>query len=42
MLYPGDAGFEARDPAASGPHHRLSTFADGWHYERDDEAIASL
>jgi 8-oxo-dGTP pyrophosphatase MutT (NUDIX family) len=35
MLYPGDAGYEAGDPDAAGPRHRLWALAEGWRYERD-------
>jgi 8-oxo-dGTP pyrophosphatase MutT (NUDIX family) len=35
ILYPGDAGYEAGDPARPGPRHRLLTSGgDGFHYER--------
>jgi hypothetical protein len=35
ILYPGDAGYEAGDPARSGPRHRLlTTGGDGFQYER--------
>jgi len=34
MLYPGDAGYEASDPAAAGARHRLWTLPSGWRYER--------
>lgn len=34
MLYPGDAGYEAGDPDAPGPRHRLWALADGYRYER--------
>jgi len=33
MLYDGDAGYEARDPDAPGPRHRLSLLASGTRYE---------
>lgn len=33
ILYPGDAGYAARDPEAVGPRHRLWTLPDGWRYE---------
>jgi hypothetical protein len=35
MLYPGDAGYDDRDPARGGPRHRLWTLPDGWRYEFD-------
>jgi 8-oxo-dGTP pyrophosphatase MutT (NUDIX family) len=35
MLYPGDAGYEAHDPDAPGPRHRLWALPNGWRYERD-------
>jgi 8-oxo-dGTP pyrophosphatase MutT (NUDIX family) len=31
-LYPGDAGYEARDPSASEPHHRLIALGPKWRY----------
>ena len=34
MLYPGDAGYDANDPARSGPRHRIQAHASGWRYER--------
>jgi 8-oxo-dGTP pyrophosphatase MutT (NUDIX family) len=34
MLYPGDAGYEASDPASEGPRHRLWALPAGWRYER--------
>lgn len=34
MLYPGDAGYDAGDPDAAGPRHRLWALASGWRYER--------
>jgi hypothetical protein len=35
ILYPGDAGYEAGDPARPGPRHRLLTSGgDGFQYER--------
>jgi 8-oxo-dGTP pyrophosphatase MutT (NUDIX family) len=35
ILYPGDAGYEAGDPGAPGPRHRLLTAgSDGFQYER--------
>jgi 8-oxo-dGTP pyrophosphatase MutT (NUDIX family) len=33
MLYDGDAGYEARDPLAPGPRHRLSMLETGTVYE---------
>ena len=33
MLYAGDAGYDARDPNAPGPRHRLSMLASGTIYE---------
>lgn len=33
-LYPGDAGYEARDPSARGPHHRLVAIGTKWRYEQ--------
>ncbi len=42
MLYPGDAGYAARDPEREGSRHRLWALESGWRYERDDEAMASL
>ena len=38
MLYPGDAGYDARDADRPGPRHRLYALAEGWRYERDLEA----
>ncbi len=35
ILYPGDAGYDDRNPDAAGARHRLWSRADGWHYERD-------
>ena len=35
MLYPGDAGYEANDPQATGARHRLLASKEGWRYERD-------
>jgi 8-oxo-dGTP pyrophosphatase MutT (NUDIX family) len=35
MLYPGDAGYEAGEPDAPGPRHRLWTRPPRWRYERD-------
>lgn len=32
FLYPADAGYEARDPEAPGPHHRLWAMQSGWRY----------
>jgi 8-oxo-dGTP pyrophosphatase MutT (NUDIX family) len=34
-LWHGDAGYEAGDPAAEGPRHRLVMHPDGWTYQRD-------
>jgi len=34
ILYPGDAGYEAGDPARPGPRHRLWTGPAGYRYER--------
>jgi 8-oxo-dGTP pyrophosphatase MutT (NUDIX family) len=31
-LYPGDAGYETRDPSASAPHHRLIALGPKWRY----------
>ncbi len=36
LLYPGDAGYTALNPAASGPRHRCYKRVDGWHYLRVD------
>lgn len=33
MLYDGDAGYDARDPLAPGPRHRLSMLESGTRYE---------
>ena len=35
MLYPGDAGYEASDPEASGARHRLWALEERWRYELD-------
>ncbi|MBW2267028.1 MAG: NUDIX hydrolase [Deltaproteobacteria bacterium] len=35
MLYPGDAGYEARDPGVPGPRHRCVMGPSGLRYERD-------
>lgn len=35
-LYPGDAGWEARDAALPGARHRLQFLASGWRYLRED------
>lgn len=35
ILYPGDAGYEASDPAQGGPRHRLWVEREGWRYERN-------
>jgi 8-oxo-dGTP pyrophosphatase MutT (NUDIX family) len=32
-LYPGDAGYETRDPSAGTPHHRLIALGPKWRYE---------
>ena len=34
MLYPGDAGYEANDPALPGARHRILALPSGWRYER--------
>ncbi len=34
MLYPGDAGYEANDPARPGARHRILAVPSGWRYER--------
>jgi 8-oxo-dGTP pyrophosphatase MutT (NUDIX family) len=34
MLYPGDAGYDANDPARGGPRHRILALDTGWRYER--------
>lgn len=34
ILYPGDAGYEAKDPARTGPRHRLWATPEGYRYER--------
>ncbi len=34
MLYPGDAGYEANDPALAGARHRILALPNGWRYER--------
>jgi 8-oxo-dGTP pyrophosphatase MutT (NUDIX family) len=34
MLYPGDAGYEANDPALPGARHRIVATPSGWRYER--------
>lgn len=34
-LYPGDAGWETRDPGAPGPRHRLLFDPAGWRYVRE-------
>lgn len=33
-MWHGDAGYEAADPDAPGPRHRLWMLKDGWRYER--------
>lgn len=40
MLYPGDAGYDARDPAIAGPRHRCVMGADGLRYEREPPPAA--
>lgn len=35
LLQPGDAGWDAQDPALVGPRHRLHMAPAGWTYERD-------
>ncbi len=40
ILYPGDAGYDARDIEAAGPRHRLWSEAAGWRYERRDLKVA--
>jgi 8-oxo-dGTP pyrophosphatase MutT (NUDIX family) len=34
MLYPGDAGYDANDPALAGSRHRILALPGGWKYER--------
>ena len=34
-LYEGDAGYEQREPEASGKRHRMWMLESGWRYERD-------
>jgi 8-oxo-dGTP pyrophosphatase MutT (NUDIX family) len=34
-LYPGDAGWEARDASLAGPRHRLLFLPSGWRYLRE-------
>jgi 8-oxo-dGTP pyrophosphatase MutT (NUDIX family) len=34
-LYPGDAGWETRDPEVAGARHRLLMLEDGWRYLRE-------
>lgn len=36
-LWQGDAGYEASDPDASGPRHRLYMVESGWRYDRTRE-----
>ncbi len=36
MLYPGDAGYDAGDPQAPGPRHRLHAVGREYRYERSD------
>ena len=38
MLYPGDAGYEDRDPVRPGRRHRLWALSAGMRYERSPEA----
>ena len=38
MLYPGDAGYEDRDPERPGRRHRLWALSAGMRYERSPEA----
>jgi hypothetical protein len=33
VLWHGDAGYEAADPALAGPRHRLVMSAAGWSFE---------
>ncbi len=33
-LWQGDAGYDASDPDAPEPHHRLYMVESGWHYDR--------
>ena len=33
-LWQGDAGYDASDPDATGPRHRLYMVESGWHYDR--------
>ena len=37
MLYPGDAGYEANDPAREGARHRILALPGGWRYERSEQ-----
>jgi hypothetical protein len=34
VLWDGDAGYAAADPARPGPRHRLVMSAAGWQFER--------
>jgi 8-oxo-dGTP pyrophosphatase MutT (NUDIX family) len=36
MLYPGDAGYDIRDPGVPGPRHRIVSGPAGFRYERSD------
>ena len=40
ILYPGDAGYVARDPSAPGRRHRLRMEATGLRYERDPSPVS--
>jgi len=42
VLYPGDAGYEAGDPARPGPRHRLWTGPEGYRYERRVSGLRPL
>jgi 8-oxo-dGTP pyrophosphatase MutT (NUDIX family) len=37
-MYQGDAAYGGDDPDRPGPRHRLWMMADGWRYERSDDA----
>jgi 8-oxo-dGTP pyrophosphatase MutT (NUDIX family) len=37
ILYPGDAGYDVRDPERPGARHRLWALRDGYRYERSDD-----
>lgn len=39
ILYPGDAGYDARDVEADGSRHRLWSETAGWRYERSDPRV---